>query len=256
MAAESACSSGCNCGSGGNCGCGSTGASHSSGSSSHSRRICQIHGLVGLYLCGFVLLHLGLNALAVSPNLYASLLSELHTQHECVNALSLAFVLPPLAVQVATGLIRIGRGGLRGRCQHGPLPSWVQRLSGLVLLGFLGIHLILAKVVAPFDPSRALASAAGVVIAPTGRFAVNCCVALLAVIAIWAVALHIGNGAVSAVRFVVSRPAAQGRAAWRSFCAVAGLVVLSAGLCAWTALLVRTQVPSSTPLAEVRQHDR
>jgi succinate dehydrogenase/fumarate reductase cytochrome b subunit len=212
--------------------------------------------LVGLYLCGFVLLHLGLNALAVRPNLYASVLSELHGSRERVNVLSIVFVLLPLAAQVATGVTRIARGGLRGRCQHGPLPSWVQRVSGLVLLTFLGIHLILAKVVAPFDPGRALASAAGVVIAPTGRFAINCGVALLTVVAIWAVALHIGNGAISAVRFVISRPAAQGRVAWRSFCVVVGLVVLSGGLCAWTALLVRTQVSPSAPLAEIQQHDR
>jgi succinate dehydrogenase/fumarate reductase cytochrome b subunit len=256
MASGSSCGSGCNCGSGGTCGCASTGASHGSGGSSHSRRLCQIHGLVGLYLCAFVLLHLGLNALAVRPSLYTSVLSGLHGRRDLVNVLSIIFVLLPLGVQVATGVIRIGRGGLYGRCQHGPLPSWVQRVSGLVLLSFLAIHLILAKLIAPFDPRRVLDSAVGVVIAPTGRFAINCGVALFAIVAIWAVALHIGNGAISAVRFVISRPATQGRVAWRSLCAAVGLVVLSAGLCAWTALLFRTQVAPSAPLAAIQQHDR
>jgi hypothetical protein len=126
----------------------------------------------------------------------------------------------------------------------------------LVLLSFLVIHLILAKVVAPFDPAHALTSAAGVVIAPTGRFAFNCGVTLLTVVAIWAVALHVGNGAVSAIGFAILRPTTHGRTAWRSLCAVVGLVVLSVGLCAWTALLVRTQDSASAPLAEIQQHDR
>jgi len=263
MASEnSSVSSGCNCGSGGacgsggSCGCGSAGAKHGSGGASHSRRLCQIHGLVGLYLAGFVLVHLGLNALAMRPKVYGSMLAGLHERPGRANVLSLAFVLLPLAVQITTGLMRIARGGLRGSCQHGPLPSWVQRVSGLVVLGFLGIHLLLAKVIAPFNPAHAMASAAGVVIAPTGQFAVNCCVALLTVVALWAVALHVGNGVCSAIRFVISRPAIQGRTAWRSLCAVVGLVVLSAGLCAWTALLVRPSVPPQAPFAELRQHDQ
>jgi succinate dehydrogenase/fumarate reductase cytochrome b subunit len=197
---------------------------------------------VGLYLGVFVLIHLGIGALAVRPNLYGSLLASLHRQANHTRVLSVSFVLLPLAVQIATGVLRILRGGLRGHCQHGPLPSWVQRLSGLVLLGFLAIHLLLAKVIAPFDTRQALASAAGAVIAPTGLVAVDRAVALFAVVALWAVALHVGNGACSAIRFVARGPRIQERAVWRSFCTVLGLVILSAGLCAWTALLVGPRV--------------
>lgn len=256
MASESTCGSDCNCGSGGACGCGSAGEKHDAGGSSHSRRLCQIHGLMGLYLALFVLLHLGLNALAVRPNLYRSLLAGLHGNSDRVNVLSLVFVLLPLTVQITTGVIRIGRGGLRGHCQHGPLPSWVQRVSGLVLLGFLGIHLLLAKVIAPFHVERAIISAASIVLAPTGRFAINCGVALLTMVALWAVALHVGHGVCSAIRFVISRPAIRGRVVWRSLCAVVGLVVLSAGLCAWSALLVGTHITPTAPLAELQHHDR
>jgi succinate dehydrogenase/fumarate reductase cytochrome b subunit len=257
MTTQSSCGgSGCNCGSEGSCACSAAGASHGSGGGGHSRRLCQIHGLVGLYLCGFVLLHLGVGALAVRPELYASVLSIVHEHPAQASVLSLVFVLLPLAVQTTTGVIRIGRGGLRGHCQHGPLPSWVQRVTGLVVLGFLGLHLLSAKVLAPFDAGRALASAAGVAIAPTGQVAINCALALLTVVALWAVAFHVGNGACSAIRFVISRPAIHERTAWRSFCAVVGLVVLTAGLCAWTALLVRPHVMSPTPLAKLQQHDR
>lgn len=255
MAAENSCSAGCNCAAGAACGCGSAGASHSQGGGGHSRSLCRIHGILGLYLAGFVLLHLGINALAMRPTRYSSLLAWLHGRPDLTKILSLIMVSLPLTVQIATGLIRISRGGLRGHCRHGPLPPWAQRLSGLVILLFLTIHLLLAKVVAPFDVAQAVPSASRAVIGPTGPWASELGLASLTVIALWAAALHVGNGILTALRFVVSRPKIQEQPAVRAICTAIGLVLVTAGFCGWTALLVQSHGVQSAAVAQPQHHE-
>jgi len=254
MATENACGAGCNCGAGAACGCGSGGTSHSSGGG-HSRSLCRIHGVLGLYLAGFMLVHLGLNALAVRPARYASLLAWLYGRPDLIKILSLVLVILPLSVQITTGLLRVVRGGLRGRCRHGPLPPWAQRISGLVILVFLAIHLFLTKVVAPFDLARPMPSASHAVIGLTGPLTNQLGLALLTVIALWAVGLHVGNGILTALRFVVSRPKMQEQPAVRAICAAVGLVLITAGFCGWTALLVQSHSVQPAALAQAQPHE-
>ena len=254
MATENACGAGCNCGAGAACGCGSGGTSHSSGGG-HSRSLCRIHGVLGLYLAGFMLVHLGLNALAVRPARYASFLAWLYGSPNLTKILSLVLVILPLTAQITTGLLRVVRGGLRGRCRHGPLPPWAQRISGLVILVFLAIHLFLTKVVAPFDFARAVPSASRAVIGSTGPLTNQLGLALLTVIALWAVALHVGNGILTALRFVVFRPRMQEQPAVRAICAAVGLVLITAGFCGWTALLVQSHSVQPAAFAQAQSHE-
>jgi low temperature requirement protein LtrA len=93
------------------------------------------------------------------------------------------------------------------------------------------------------------------VVGSTGLLANQLGLAFLTMIALWAVAFHVGNGILTALRFVVSRPRMQEQPAVRAICAAVGLVLITAGFCGWTALLVQSRSVQPAALAQAQPHE-
>ena len=267
MRVEAAPKSGCNKSS---CGCGGHGRGKSRAAAADPRAIltmkfdgetgyqctcgghaCPRHYLAftGLMLGGFLLLHLAVNALALWPATFQSIVSHNHSYSALLPALEISFIFIPLTIHVAFGLRTLRREKLKfgvEKHHHGSdLRQWLQRVTAVILLAFVLFHVAVMHrwFGGRFDPNNAFASASHAIWQfwnglPAGHPG-NLFFAQFYVLGLIAAAYHLTNGIATGagVLGLVSTPVAQERL-WRT-CLVAAPILLLAGLGAWYAFAVK-----------------
>jgi succinate dehydrogenase/fumarate reductase cytochrome b subunit len=209
----------------------------------------QYLAYTGYCLAGFLLLHLAVNALAMRPALFQSVVSRNHALGSILPVLEVGLIFVPLAVHLAFGLRTLSREKLKfgvEKHHHGSdLRQWLQRVTALILLGFISFHVLALHrwFGGRFDPDHAYGSAAQAVWQfwrglPPGNFA-NLLFAQFYLIGLVAAVYHVTNGLATGAEVLgwVRTPAAQDRF-WRAgVCAAPALLL--AGLAAWYALALR-----------------
>lgn len=99
----------------------------------------------GLLFGAFVILHLAVNALGLWPSSFQTVVNRIHGLGAALPALEIGLVLAPLAIHVALGLRTLRREQLKfgvEKHHHGSdLRYWLQRVTAVILLVFLGFHL-------------------------------------------------------------------------------------------------------------------
>jgi succinate dehydrogenase/fumarate reductase cytochrome b subunit len=212
---------------------------------------CPRHylAMAGLALGAFLVLHLTVNLLGLWPATFQAVVSRSHALGIWLPVLEVTLVFLPLAVHVGLGVRTLARERLKfgvQKHQHGSdLRQWLQRLSAVVMLGFLTFHLVTMHrwFGGRFDPHHAFSSASDAIWhfwggLPAGHPG-NLLFARLYVLGLVAVAYHLANGIAtgSAVLGFTTTTAAQQRL-WR-LCRVAGPLLLFVGLIAWHALAAK-----------------
>jgi succinate dehydrogenase/fumarate reductase cytochrome b subunit len=211
---------------------------------------CPRHYLAytGFLLAGFLALHFAINALAMWPGKFQSLVSRNHSLGAWLPVLEVGLIFIPLAIHLAFGLRTLRREKLKygvEKHHHGSdLRQWLQRLTAVILLAFVSFHLVVMHrwFCGRFDPHHAFASASRAVWQfwsglPAGNVA-NLLFAQIYLLGIVAAVYHVTNGLATAAEVVgwVRTPAAQERL-WRA-CLCAAPLLLLAGMAAWYALAV------------------
>jgi len=125
------------------CGCGGHAAHAKTNHSCATRNWRRVHAALGAGIILFLLLHLGVAALAFSPTTFEAAAARLRDWSAQAPLLLFA-LLGVLVVQAVTGgrLMSPGRHGTR----HGENPLFMsaQRWSGALVLVFLLVHLLMA----------------------------------------------------------------------------------------------------------------
>ena len=221
--------------------------------------IRKVHSACGLLVGAFLLEHLAATALGLRPSLFArymqflqAVLSEAPWLH--------ALVLVPLGVAALFGGYLLLQAGLRfnvKKCNRGgKLRYWLQRMSAIVLLLFLGYHLLTLRGYRPttdttlkeagvsgaagVDPAQVVFTgsvrgfqAAWPKSAPLYPLRLLAMAGLL--VGTWAAVYHLSNGLWSAAIAwgIVETPASQRR--WEWVCLAAGVVLATLGAMGWFA---------------------
>lgn len=152
----------------------------------------------------------------------------------------------PLSVHLAFGLRTLQREGLRfGREKHhhgSDLRQWLQRLTAVILLLFLGFHILVMHrwFGGRFDPDNAFSSAARSIwqfwSGQPPKSGANLAFASVYLLGLVAVAYHLANGFATGMEVLgrAERPVTQ---RWiRRGSLVLGPALLIAGVAAWLAL--------------------
>ena len=104
----------------------------------------QLHAGVGFFLIGFLLVHLSICFTGINPQRYQSTVDRLEAALAQVPGSLLLVVFLPLAVQLSSGLYLLAKHGIKynvKKCNRGgKLRFYLQRVSALLLLAFLLIH--------------------------------------------------------------------------------------------------------------------
>jgi len=223
--------SGCGCGSSvdePHVGCGCGGRSHAGASHMEaracSRRWRRFHAALGAALTVFLVMHLGIAALAVRPSTFESIATRLHAWINFLPALPFV-LLGLLAAESASGTRVLLRGKPAMRRDESPWRLFAQRWSGAVVLVFLVVHLGMALLRGPAN-SPAAAGAA--------LFAGSSALVGFYAICVVAIAWHAGHGmwtGASVWGFRDKRPAL-----WRAVAVITGLLLAVLGFTALCAL--------------------
>jgi succinate dehydrogenase / fumarate reductase cytochrome b subunit len=220
-----------------------------------------IHAACGLWLTGFVVLHLGMSVSGLTPVLYQQNVDRLNLVVNSIPGVTLFGIIIPLLLQGTTGLFLVQREGLKfytGKCDRGGrVRFFLQRWTALVVLAFVavhfstmhdwGLHLLyrvthwqtLARYAAGgiFQSGDAFASTVrgftSLIRAGSMAQGVNAVAMFLPLVGIWATAFHVANGAWSGSLLwkIFSTP--QSKQLWRFTCIIFGIALASAGSLAW-----------------------
>lgn len=209
---------------------------------------CPRHYLAatGFVLGTFLVLHLALNAIAWWPARFQATVTRLHACGPWLPVLEVLLVLVPLAVHLAFGLRTLRREQLRfgGQKHHhgSDLRQWLQRFTAIILLLFLGFHILVMHrwFGGRFNPEQAFSSAAQAVwqfwSGQPSRNGWNLLFALFYLFGLLAAAYHFANGLATGLE-VLGWAESPARQKWVGrFSLVLGPVLLLAGLVAWLAL--------------------
>jgi succinate dehydrogenase/fumarate reductase cytochrome b subunit len=206
------------------CGCGGHAAHGKKSHSCATRNWRRVHAALGVGIIAFLLLHFAVAALAFSPTSFEAVAARLR-EWTTQAPLLLFVLLGILAAQVVTGgkLMSPGRHGTR----HGenPLRMSVQRWSGMLVLVFLLVHVVMAL-------------GRGVGVTPSAAraalFAGNPLLVGFYAISVAGLAWHAGHGVWTGASSWSVRE--QNPALWRAVAIVTGLVLAALGGVALLAL--------------------
>jgi succinate dehydrogenase / fumarate reductase cytochrome b subunit len=131
-----------------------------------SRRSCPrlYLALTGFVLGGFLVLHLGTNALGLWPGRFQAAVNRNRGLGGVLPALEIGLVLLPLAIHAALGVRTLRRERLTfgvAKHHHGSdLRQWLQRVTASILLVFIAFHLVTLHrwFGGRFDPENAFSS--------------------------------------------------------------------------------------------------
>jgi succinate dehydrogenase / fumarate reductase cytochrome b subunit len=198
----------------------------------------RIHSLAGLIFAGFLVVHLGVAATAVSPARFQASATVLQTLADRFPALELIGVGIPLLIVLALGihlLVEAGLSPARKRCKRGGrIRYFLQRISAAVILAFVAFHLATLSRWGihggSYDPSRPFISVAA---ALRGNAAVEA----LYLLAIVAVSYHLANGLWTGAIAWGALESDGAKRKWEAICAAFGVVLCSTGIVALYAFL-------------------
>ena len=221
--------------------------------------IRKVHSGCGLVFGAFLLEHLAATALGLRPSLFARYMQFLQAALAEAPWLH-ALVFVPLAVAALFGGYLLFTAGLRfnvKKCNRGgKLRYWLQRMSAIVLLAFVGYHLLTLRDYRRLTDSApsagALSGAAGADSAravftgsvrgfqslwpnSVGLYPLRLLVVASLLVGTWAAVYHFSNGLWSAAIAwgIVETPASQRR--WEWVCLAAGVSLATLGTMGWIA---------------------
>ncbi len=219
-------------------------AEHQSSCSGGGRCPREYLAPTGYVLGGFLILHLLVNALAIWPGKFQSVVNRIHSLGALLPVLEIGLA-SVLTFHIVVGLRLMRRDKLNfisGEHYHGsPMRQWLQRVTAVIMLSFVLFHIAVMHrwFGGRFDPNNAFSSAQYAIWQfwhgqPAGSFP-NLLFAQFYLIGIVAAVYHVANGLATGAEVLgwVSTPAAQDRL-WRvSICTA--LILLLAGMAAWWA---------------------
>jgi len=211
---------------------------------------CPRHYLAptGYLLGGFLILHLAINALALSPGKFQATVDRIHSLGSLLPVLELSLA-SVMTFHIIVGLRLMRRDKLKfvsGDHYNGsPMRQWLQRLTAVIMLAFILFHVVTMHrwFGGRFDAHDAFNSASHAVWQfwhgePAGSIS-NLLFAQFYLVGLVAAVYHLTNGAATGAEVLgwVRTPVAQNQL-WR-VCLVTAPVLLLAGLAAWYAFAVR-----------------
>jgi len=227
----------------------------------------QYLAFTGFILGAFLFLHLAVNAIAIWPARYETVVNLVHGLRDAMPYFEICLVLA-LAIHVTLGLRTLRRERLKlgvEKHRHGSdTRYWLQRVTAVILVVFLifhlatmhrwGFHLVYQVTHWPaleryaagglFEPQRAFASvSAAMSLFWDGHAAnpANSLIAELYLLGIASAVYHLANGVATGAEvlgFVTG--SAQKEILWRC-CMGAGVVLAAIGIMAWYAFASGTQ---------------
>jgi len=213
--------------------------------------IRKVHSACGLIFAAFLLEHLMATALGLNPSLFGRYMHFLYAVVAFAPLLR-ALIFVPLVVAVAFGGYLLVTSGIRydvKKCNRGgKLRYWLQRVSGMLILLFLGFHLGTIRNF-PVDRIERAPTTASSVTGASAQTTFGASVEgfqaswpkkgvlyplrVLAVLSLfvgtWAAVYHLSNGLWSAAMAwgFLNSPEAQQR--WQWVCAAIGIVLAILG---------------------------
>jgi succinate dehydrogenase/fumarate reductase cytochrome b subunit len=104
----------------------------------------RIHAILGVVVGLFVIAHVSIALTGLWPERYQALVDQIHRLGPALPALELALVFIPLLAQVGYGLRMLVKVGMAyhtdKKSRGGEMRFFLQRLSAIILLWFLGFH--------------------------------------------------------------------------------------------------------------------
>jgi len=228
----------------------------------------RLHSVCGAVFGIFVGLHLLVLTTALVPQRFARNTRVLEVLVDNLPFLEVVAIMLPLVLLLASGLYLLVKAGFRYNVRQavrdGKLRSLLQRLSALVLLAFLvlhvatfsrwGLHALFRVTHAPalaaytagslFDPARPLESIALAVRHPWDASDTSSAALLMGfyLCAVLAFSYHLANGLRTGAKVwgLCPTPSAQQR--WARCCAALGLLLSIVALVAWYAVTLAPAV--------------
>jgi succinate dehydrogenase / fumarate reductase, cytochrome b subunit len=224
----------------------------------------RIHAALALLVLPFVVVHLAIALMGLWPARYQSVVTQIHRFGPVLPAIEIVAVFLPLLVQSFYGLRMLAKVGMKyhtdKKSRGGHLRFYLQRLSALFLLLFIGFHVLTMHTWFPpqptsapdsaaepyragerFDPTRAFATTAGPISNLWGSASpwhpLNACVAGFYAAGIWAIAYHLANGLATAAMAWGFTVTAWTQRAWTRTCACFGAALTIVGTIAWCAFV-------------------
>lgn len=221
----------------------------------------KIHAASAVILLGFLSLHFLIAATGLRPTLYQAQVNRLHSLVVNFPALTVLAILLPFILQSVTGIYLLHGEGLRyytGKCDRGGrVRFFFQRWTGVVILGFLFVHVLPLHVWGfhqlyrltrwsafsrysaggIFQPDNAFQSTVQGFryLGGSEAFLTNTVLSGVLLVGIWAVSFHLANGAWSGALLWKILPSENIRPAWRIICFAMGILLIGLGSIGWWA---------------------
>ena len=226
----------------------------------------KVHSVAGVVFGVMMVQHLVVVATGLWPARYQAVVDRIQGLGGLLPWLSLTLVFLPLAIHVGFGLKMLrGAGFAYHSGKHhrgGDLRFLLQRVSAVILLVFLGLHVLTLhswgfhqlyrltgwdalhayQTSGLFHPAQAFASTSRAMrslASPAGPLAIgNVVVMGIYLLAVWATAYHLANGlSTTAMVWNLTRTR-EAEARLAHVCAVFGIILACAGTLAWYAFAV------------------
>jgi succinate dehydrogenase / fumarate reductase cytochrome b subunit len=239
----------------------------------------RIHALTGALLICFLLVHFSVCITGLHPSSYQHSVDSIGAMLVHLPGLVLLTIFLPLIAQASTGLFLLKKEGMRynvKKCNRGgKLRFFSQRISALVILGFVvmhvgvlhqwGFHLLYRLTHAPFlsryagsglfqSHQTAFASTALAFREALGSgssaTAGNWCMMFLLLLGVWATAFHAANGAwTGGIIWKLTDRSTTSR--WSGFCLLLGILLMLTGTVAWYAFTFSAHARAVLSLAHL-----
>ena len=199
-------------------------------------------------LGGLLVSHLAIGALGLWPTVFQAAVNGIHRLGPALTWLELTLIGIPLLVHVGMGLNYLRKSGLRPGVEkhhHGSdLRYWLQRVSAVVLLGFITLHVVTLHRwgAGRFDPQNAFTSTTEALrhfwTGQGSGSRANLLIAQFYLLGIAAAVYHFSNGISTSADVWDFTPARSTRLRLWRVCTLAGVGLGALGFAAWYAFTV------------------
>ncbi|MGO8677801.1 MAG: hypothetical protein ACLQVX_18250 [Limisphaerales bacterium] len=218
--------------------------------------------ITGFILGAFLIVHLSINALGFWPARFQAVVDRIHGLGVALPVLEMGLIFIPLGVHVALGLPALWSDKLRVNARRPHHDSevryWLQRVTAVILLGFLAFHLAtmrqwrfhLAYEITPwlglapgpasgfFEPRHAFEFVSGSLWRFWDEHAANPADLLIAQFYLLGVAsavYHLANGMATGAQALGFAVTLKQKERYLGFCTGAAFVLTAIGMAAWYA---------------------